>query len=116
MCCLNSEGDGMCWKAIEKLRDDDKIGCGALIRFYDTDKAVAEGVGLLVEPMDYILSPIYGNSEYFQLVCLSAGEEGNIVCVLKCQGRYTLGAEIKRMLVSGWYEVFINIEPKIIVD
>lgn len=105
----------MSWRLIEELKDDDKIYAGALIRFYNKDKAISDGAALWVEPTDYIVSSIYANTDYFQLTCLSKGEEGNIVCVLERQAAYTLGREVKRMLYSDLYEVSINTEPEIIV-
>ncbi len=105
----------MSWRPIDELQDGDKIYAGALIRFYNTDKAVSEGAGLWVEPTDYLVSSIYANTDYFQLTCLSKGEEGNITCVLGRQEGYTLGREVKRMLCSDLYEVSINTEPEIIV-
>ena len=101
---------------IECLNDKDKIYSGAIIRFYNKDKAIAEDCCLCINPTDYIVSEIYSNHNYFQLTCLSKGEEGNILCVLESQQHYTLGKEIKRMLTSDLYEVLINFDPKIVIN
>jgi len=105
----------MSWKLIDELKDNDKIYKGTLIRFYDKEKAISEGVRLPIQPIDYIISPVYANNDYFQLTCLSKGEEGNITCVLKAQDSYILGIEIKRMLLSDYYRVLINNKPDIVV-
>ncbi len=105
------------WKQIEDLKDDDKIYSGALIRFYNKEKAIGEAASLPINPTDYIISEIYGNNDYLQLTCISQGEGGNIGSVLKSlNGHYTLGAEIKRMLVSDLYQVLINFEAEIVIQ
>lgn len=106
----------MNWKLIDELHNDEKIHYGALIRFYNKDKAVTKCSNLPIEPCDYIISPIYANDDYFQLICLSQGEEGSIGGILKRQEYYVTGAEIKKMLVSDLYKILININPHISID
>lgn len=110
----------MSWMLIEHLKDDDKIYIGACIRFYNTAKGITEQCVLPCgedNPLDYIISAIYDNSEYYQLTCLTQGEGGNITCVLKREnGNYFVtGREIKRMLQTELYRVLIHKEPEIII-
>jgi len=105
------------WKAIEDVRDDDKIYRGAIIRFYNTDKALEEYAALPVEPCDYVISEMHNDDEHFQLTCLSPGKEGLIDGTLKMQESYVVfGAELKRMLVSDLYKVMINFNPQITIE
>jgi len=59
---------------------------------------------------DYIVSFIYDNTDYLQLTCLTQGEGGNILCVLKTEpnSNYSLGRELKRMMDDGTNSVFVN--------
>ena len=49
---------------------------------------------------EYLVSFIYDNDEHLQLVCLSQGEAGNIICILKKElpNHYALGKELKHMM------------------
>ena len=105
------------WKPIEEVRDDDKIYRGALVRLYNTDKALAECSALPIEPCDYVISEVSGDDEHFQLTCLSPGKEGANGGVLKMQESHIIfGAELKRVLVSDLYKVLINFNPQITID
>jgi hypothetical protein len=111
----------MSWMLIENIKDNDKIFKGACIRFYNTAKSITEHRALPCgedDPIDYIISAIYNNSEYYQLTCLTQGEGGNITCVLKREnGSYFVtGKEIKRMLQTDLYKVLIRKEPEIIIN
>jgi len=60
----------MSWMLIENIKDEDKISTGACIRFYNTAKSIKEHCPLPCgkdDPLDYIISAIYDNSEYYQL-------------------------------------------------
>ncbi len=85
------------WIALKNLEDNEKIWTGTKVRLYN--------VGLNIEDKskdyyDYLVSNIYGNSEYLQLVNLSQGEAGNIICVLKMDlpNRYATGKTLKNMM------------------
>jgi len=50
---------------IESIKDDDKIYAGTCIRFYNTEKSIAEQCVLPCREdnrLDYIISCVYGNS------------------------------------------------------
>lgn len=84
----------MKWIPLSKLDDDIKVWAGANIRLY---KVGLNDVEELDDYYEYLVSFIYDNSEYLQLVCLSKGEAGNIICVLKKDfpNHYALGKELK---------------------
>lgn len=85
------------WIALKNIEDNEKIWVGTKVRLYN--------VGLNVEDKtkdyyDYLVSKVYGNSEYLQLVNLSQGEAGNIICVLEMDlpNQYALGKTMKSMM------------------
>lgn len=106
---------GRNWSTLDNISDNFRIHSGVIIRMYD--------VGLNVKNAeedfyDYIISEIYGEAEFFQLVCISSGEGGNIGCILKRHegDRYVLGRELKRMLADSKNNVFINMAAKIKIE
>jgi hypothetical protein len=110
----------MDWMLIDNIQDDEKIYKGACFRFYNTEKSLAEQCALSCgkdDHLDYVVTEIYDNIEYFQLTCLTEGEVGNITCVLKREnGNYFVtGKEIKRILQTDLYKVLINTQPKIFI-
>lgn len=111
----------MGWMLIDNLQDDEKIYLGECIRFYNTEKSIEDRCALPCgkdDYLDYIVSEIYDNCEYFQLTCLTEGEGGNITCVLKRDngGCFVTGKEIKRMLQTDLHKVLINTQPKIVIE
>jgi hypothetical protein len=106
------------WILIDNMLDDEEIYTGVCIRFYNTAKGLAEQCALPCgkdDPLDYVITEIYDNREYFQLTCLTEGEVGNITCVLKRENgnHFVTGKEIKRMLLTDLYKVLIHLQPKI---
>ena len=85
------------WTPLSKLDDNIKIWAGAKIRLYDIG---LNGVEKSKDYYEYLISFIYDNSEYLQLVCLSQGKAGNIICVLKkdLPNHYSLGKELKHKM------------------
>jgi len=111
----------MDWRLIDSIQDDEKIYTGTCIRLYNTAKSFTEQCALPCgkdDALDYIVSEIYGNCDYFQLICLTEGEVGNITCVLKRENgnHFVTGKEIKRMLHTDLYKVLIHTEPKIVIN
>jgi len=89
---LNSEK----WIPLYKLTDDMKIWAGTIVRLNNVMFTPDDRVRCY----DYIVSFIYDNDEHLQLTCITQGEAGNILCVLKkdMPNHYALGTELKRML------------------
>jgi len=86
------------WILLHELSDDDKVWAGTIVRL-DNVMLTPDDTILCY---DYLVSYINGDSEYLQLTCLTAGEAGNILCVLKkdLPNHFALGAELKRMLAG----------------
>lgn len=110
----------MGWVLIDEIKDDEKIYKGVGVRFYNTAKGLEEQCCLPCGKdghLDYIVTQVYDNTEYFQLTCLSEGEIGNITCVLlRDNGNYFVtGKEIKRMLQTDLYKVLIHKHPMIVI-
>lgn len=85
------------WISLKDVEDNRKIYAGTKVRLYN--------VGLNVKDKkddyyDYLVSFIFGNADYLQLVNLSRGEEGNIICVLQkdLPHQYALGKTLKYMM------------------
>ena len=87
----------MNWIPISQLSDDAKIWSGIIVKLYNVGLNVSDKSK---DYYEYLISEIYGNNEYLQLTCLSQGEAGNIICVLKkdLPNYYALGKELKRMM------------------
>ena len=56
----------------------------------------------------YLVSDNASDKSYLNCVCLSPGEEGNVICCLEQDGSCVLGSVIKRMFESELQEVFIR--------
>lgn len=98
------------WISIREISDDTQIWSGTMVRVFGVNNCEEEFY-------DYIVSYIYDNTDYLQLICLSKGEGGNIICVLQTEpnSNYSLGKELKRMIDNGKDPVFVNFTPECIV-
>ena len=63
----------------------------------------------------YLVSDNASDKSYFNCVCLSPGEEGNVICRPWRKGNCVLGSEIKRMFESKLQEAFVSKRIKIAV-
>lgn len=113
-------GHKMNWILVENLQDDEMVYKGSCVRFYNTAKSLAEQCALPCGKdgyLDYAISEVYDNREFYQLTCLTEGEIGNITCVLKRENgnHFVTGKEVKRMLQNDLYKVLINKQPKIVI-
>jgi hypothetical protein len=82
------------WISIKGISDDMKIWSGSKVRLYNVFEGYKD------KYLEYLVCYIYGNNDYLQLTCLSQGEEGNIICVIKkdTPNHYSSGKELKRMM------------------
>ena len=87
----------MNWIPLSKLSDEEIIWSGRRVRLYNVGLNVTDSADNFYE---YLVSEIHGNSDYFQLTCLSQGKAGNIICVIKKElpNHYAFGKELKRMM------------------
>ncbi|MFI3255508.1 MAG: hypothetical protein R3Y63_14415 [Eubacteriales bacterium] len=96
---------------IKDIDDEYIVWRGASFLFLPTKKGLECGVFIPNEGLIYILA----SNGY--LVCLSTGEEGNIVSYLDFGEKpYADGREAKRMLLSDLQEVYISQKVKYTVD
>ena len=96
------------WINIKDIADGTKFYAGAAIRIMPTPCGLAEGNFIPENGLVYLISDNASNKSYFNCVCLSAGEEGNVIYRPWRDGNYVLGSEIKRMFESELQEVFIS--------
>ena len=101
----------MHWISIENLDDNDKIARGAAFKLLPTKEGALIGNYIPKCGLIYILVDLPGE-DHMCLTCLSEGEEGNTMSLLKKQGTYVLGKEVKRMLLDKIQIVLINKMPK----
>lgn len=94
------------WIPIHELDDNAKIWAGTLVRIDNLMFSPDETTYCY----DDLVSFIYDNAEYLQLTCLTQGEAGNIMCVLKkdLPNHYALGSELKRMV--GFESASVRLE------
>jgi len=71
MCGVSKNMDTNKWNS-----DDTQIWSGTIVRVFGVNNCKEDFY-------DYIVSFIYDNTDYLQLTCLTQGEGGNILCVLK---------------------------------
>jgi hypothetical protein len=93
------------WINIKDIADSAKFYAGAAIRIMPTPRGLEEGNFIPKNGLVYLISD---NASYFNCVCLSAGEEGNVICRLEQEGSCVLGSEIKRMFESELQEAFVS--------
>lgn len=82
------------WISIKDISDDMIIWSGSKVRLYNVFEGYKD------KYLEYLVCYIYDNNDYLQLTCLSQGEEGNIICVIKKDkpNHYSTGKELKRMM------------------
>ena len=103
------------WINIKDIADGAKFYAGAAIRIMPTPCGLEEGNFIPENGLVYLISDNASDKSYFNCVCLSAGEEGNVICRPWRKGNYVLGSEIKRMFESELQEAFISKSIKIAV-
>lgn len=73
-----------------------------------TQCGLEEGNFIPEDGLVYLVSDNASDKSYFNCVCLSPGEEGNVICRPWREGNCVLGSEIKRMFESELQEAFIS--------
>ncbi|WP_122867622.1 hypothetical protein [Campylobacter showae] len=96
------------WINAKDILDGAKFYAGAAIRIMPTPCGLAEGNFIPENGLVCLISCNASDKSYFNCVCLSAGEEGNVICRPWRDGNCVLGSEIKRMFESEPQEVFIS--------
>lgn len=96
------------WINVKDIADGAKIYVGAAIKIMSTPRGLEEGNFIPEGGLVYLVSDNASDKSYFNCVCLSAGEEGNVICRLERKGNCVLGSEIKRMFESKLQETFVS--------
>ena len=96
------------WINVKDIADGAKFYAGAAITIIPTPCGLVEGNFIPENGLVYLISDNASDKSYFNCVCLSAGEEGNVICRLKRDGNCVLGSEIKRMFESELQETFVS--------
>ena len=96
------------WINLKNIADGANFYAGAAIKIMATPRGLEEGNFIPENGLVYLISDNASNKSYFNCVCLSVGEEGNVICRLKRDGNCVLGSEIKRMFESELQEAFIS--------
>lgn len=83
------------WIPIDQIPDEQSIWAGSKIRINQE------------QPMEYLLSYIYGNENELQLTCLTPGEAGNIggVIAKDLPNHYALAQTLKTFLTGVYSEI-----------
>ena len=96
------------WINVKDIADGAKFYAGAAITIIPTPCGLVEGNFIPENGLVYLISDNASDKSYFNCVCLSAGEEGNVICRPWRDGNCVLGSEIKRMFESKLQESFIS--------
>ena len=96
------------WINVKDIADGAKFHAGAAIRIMPVPCGLAERNFIPENGLVYLISDNASDKSYFNCVCLSRGEEGNVICRLEREGDCVLGSEIKRMFESKLQEAFIS--------
>ena len=103
------------WINVKAIAGSAKFYAGAAIKIMPTPRGLEEGNFIPEGGLVYLVSDNASDKSYFNCVCLSAGEEGNVICRPWRKGNCVLGSEIKRMFESELQEAFISKSIKIAV-
>ena len=96
------------WINVKDIADGAKIYVGAAIKIMPTPRGLEEGNFIPDKGLVYLVSDNASDKSYFNCVCLSRGEEVNVICRLERKRNCVLGSEIKRIFESKLQEAFIS--------
>ena len=96
------------WINVKDIADGAKFHAGAAIRIMPTPCGLKEGNFIPDKGLVYLVSDNASDKSYFNCVCLSRGEEGNVICRPWQEHNCALGSEIKRMFEGKQQEAFIS--------
>ncbi len=96
------------WINVKDIAGSAKFHAGAAIKIMSTPRGLEEGNFIPEDGLVYLVSDNSSDKSYFNCVCLSPGEEGNVIYRLEQKGNCVLGSEIKRMFESKLQETFIS--------
>ena len=96
------------WINVKDIAGSAKFYAGAAIKIMPTPCGLAERNFIPENGLVYLISDNASDKSYFNCVCLSAGEEGNVIYRPWRDGNCVLGRQIKRMFESELQEAFVS--------
>ena len=96
------------WINVKDIAGSAKFYAGAAIKIMPTPRGLEEGNFIPEGGLVYLVSDNASDKSYFNCVCLSRSEEGNVICRPWRKGNCVLGSEIKRMFESELQEAFVS--------
>lgn len=96
------------WINVKDIAGGAKFYAGAAIKIMSMLLGLEEGNFIPDGGLVYLVSDNASDKSYLNCVCLSRGEEGNVICRPWRKGNCVLGSEIKRMFESELQEAFIS--------
>lgn len=103
------------WINVKDIAGSAKFHAGAAIKIVPTARGLEDGNFIPEGGLVYLVSDNASDKSYFNCVCLSRGEEGNVICRPWREGNCVLVSEIKRMFESELQEAFISASVTITV-
>ncbi|WP_297965271.1 hypothetical protein [uncultured Campylobacter sp.] len=104
------------WINLKDIADGAKFYAGAAIRIMPVPRGLEEGNFIPEGGLVYLVSHNASDKSYFNCVCLSRGEEVNVICRPWRKVNCVLGSEIKRMFESESQEAFVSKSIEIAVN
>lgn len=96
------------WTNVKKIADEAKFYVGAAIKIMPTPRGLEAGNFIPEGGLVYLVADSALDKSYFNCVCLSEGECGNVICCLQREGNFVTGKQIKRMFESELQEAFVS--------
>lgn len=85
-----------------------KFYAGAAIKIMSTPRGLEEGNFIPEDGLIYLVSDNASDKSYFNCVCLSPGEEGNVICRPWREGNCVLGSELQETFISKSIEIAVT--------
>ena len=95
------------WINVKDIADGAKFYAGAAIKIMSTPRGLEEGNFIPDGGLVYLVSDNASDKSYFNCVCLSRGEEGNVICRLEQEGSYVLESELQEAFISKSIEIAV---------
>lgn len=96
------------WTNVKKIAYEAKFYVGAAIKIMPTSRGLEAGNFIPEGGLVYLVADSALDKSYFNCVCLSEGECGNVICCLQREGNFVTGKQIKRMFESELQEAFVS--------
>lgn len=93
------------WTNAQKIADEAKFYVGAAIKIMPTPRGLEAGNFIPEGGLVYLVADSALDKSYFNCVCLSEGECGNVICCLQREGNFVTGktdqANVRKRAARG---------------